>query len=54
MKAVYITVALCLLVAFLFTAGEPDLLDSIQIRLLTADAPGFCQQMLPPVAGINP
>jgi len=49
MKAAGITASICLLVAFLFTAGSPDLLDTIQIHLLTQEI-GFCQKMGAPVA----
>ncbi len=49
MKATGITASICLLLAFLFTAGEPDLIDAIQVRLLVQEI-GLCQKMVPPVA----
>lgn len=50
LKHVQIAAIICGTVAFLATAGEPDLLDIISIRLLTRDV-GFCRTMGPPIAG---
>lgn len=50
LKQVQITALICALVAFLATAGEFDLIDAIQLRLIAQDI-GFCRQMVAPVAG---
>lgn len=50
LKQVQITALICALVAFLATAGEFDLIDALQIRLIAQDS-RFCRQMVAPVVG---
>jgi hypothetical protein len=43
----------CVTATLWVTAGEPDILDSVKVRLLVAGlpAPGFCEVMALPVDG---
>lgn len=50
LKHVQITAIICATVVILATAGEPDILDIVQLRLIVQDV-GFCRQMGLPVDG---